>query len=149
MSSETRQEDSLDGTVNVCSTCWPWGFSVEPPGHWEDSLSYSTECSRCPAARCYTAAASSEGCGQHCKYKRLIDTSPQTKPNINKHVWYSQQQLFLLDELSRHVYIIKGACFLSTNLEGREDPRSEKPFVRVSSSGQGLLGVKSTSSPSP
>lgn len=37
----------------------------------------------------------------------------------------------------------------ATNLEGREDPRSEKPFVRVSSSGQGLLGVKSTSSPSP
>lgn len=35
------------------------------------------------------------------------------------------------------------------NLEGREEPRSEKPLVRVSSSGMGLLGVKSTSSPSP
>ncbi|TNN49026.1 hypothetical protein EYF80_040788 [Liparis tanakae] len=35
------------------------------------------------------------------------------------------------------------------HLEGREEPRSEKPLVRESSSGQGLLGVKSTSSPSP
>lgn len=38
---------------------------------------------------------------------------------------------------------------LSIDLEGREDPRSEKPFVLESSSGDGLLGVKSTSSPSP
>lgn len=34
-------------------------------------------------------------------------------------------------------------------LEGTDEPRSEYPLVRVSSSGQGLLGVKSGSSPSP
>lgn len=38
---------------------------------------------------------------------------------------------------------------LTTDLEGSEDPRSENAFVRLSSSGQGLLGMKSTSSPSP
>lgn len=46
--------------------------------------------------------------------------------------------------------VIVFVCEISfSNLEGSEDPRSENPLVRVSSSAQGLLGIKSTSSPSP
>lgn len=52
--------------VCVFSTYWPWGFVVEPPGHWADWLSCSTENSRCPAAHCCTAAASSEESARHC-----------------------------------------------------------------------------------
>lgn len=49
------------------------------------------------------------------------------------------------------IFMVRSKYFqFDTNLDGSEEPRSEKPFVcGQSSSGQGLLGVKSTSTPSP
>lgn len=127
--------------VQVHCTCWPWGFEDELPDRLADWLSCSTENNRCPAARCYKGGASFEECAQYCNEKGLFTFL----------FWFRlDEQVDIFSVLVLTMFNI--FCILtqrSTHLDGSEDPRSEKPFVRVSSSGQGLLGVNSTSSDSP